>query len=259
MKHILSIILILLFAATAYAQIDEDSKKFLNSLGIKFDPNDPDAEDKIGKALKAFYTAKMDSALKAAANEVTDPHNTGRLAEEILKDFEEGDDTTSTSYEFMDLMPYLLLNLDQPDRRFITESGFDLPNNLDVLILRGNGSNTPIDFNSLLSELSDGNIRELYITNDKEGVSTIPGAIGNLKSLKILGLFGNNISQLPDSIGQLSRLEELYIDANPIEKLPESFGNLKELKILGIAQTKISTSEKARIQKLLPNCKILLQ
>lgn len=259
MKHLTTIALALLFNTAALAQLDEGGKQFLDSLGIKYDLNDPDAEQKIGNALKAFFTAKMDSALKLAANEVVDPYNTGRLAEEILNDFTEGDDTVSTSFEFMQVMPFLLLNLDRPDRRFITESGFDLPNKLDILILRGNGSGTPIDFNSLLSEISDGNLSELYITNDKEGVSTIPEEMGRLKNLKKLGLFGNNISELPASMGELSQLEELYIDANPIEKLPESIGDLKGLKILGIAQTKISTSEKAHIQKLLPNCKILLQ
>jgi Leucine-rich repeat (LRR) protein len=259
MKHILPIALILLCTATAYAQIDEGGKQLLDSLGIKYDLNDPDAEEKIGKALKEFFTAKMDSAMKVVSNEVVDPYNTGKLAEEILNDFTEGDDTTSTSYEFMQVMPFLLLNLDRPDRRFITDSGFDLPNKLDVLILRGNGSGTPVDFNSLMSELSDGNISELYITNDKGGVSRIPEDIGGLKNLKKLGLFGNNISQLPASIAELSQLEELYIDANPIAELPKSIGELKGLKILGIAQTKINASEKERIQKALPNCKILLQ
>ena len=261
MKQLITIILTLLLTSSAFAQLELDKagKQFLDSLGIKFDLNDPDAELKIEQQLKDKFMAKYDSAMKIAGNEVVDPLNTGRLAEEILKDFEEGDDTTYTSFEFMQVMPFLLLNLDHPDRRFITESGFDLPNKLDVLILRGNGSGMPVDFNSLLSELSGMKIRELYVTNDKEGVSRVPEDIGSLKNLKILGLFGNNISLLPNSIGELSQLEELYLDANPIGELPESIGELKELKILGIAQTKISTSEKARIQKLLPNCKILLQ
>lgn len=259
MRHLIIIVFALLLNISAFAQIDKAGKQFLDSLGIKFDPNDPDAELKLEQQLKDIFMAKYDSAMKAASNEVVDPYNTGRLAEEILDDFTEGDDTSSTSYEFMQVMPFLLLNLDRPDRRFITESGFDLPNNLDVLILRGNGSGMPVDFNSLLSELSGVKIRELYITNDKEGVSQIPGDIGSLKNLKILGLFGNNISQLPNSIGELTQLEELYLDANPIAELPKSISELKALKILGIALTKISSFEKERIQKLLPNCKILLQ
>lgn len=259
MKHLLLIALMLLFAATTNAQIDDEAKHFLDSLGIKFDPNDTDAEFKIGNALKALYTAKMDSAMKAVANEVVDPYYTGTLAEEILKDFEEGDDTTSTSYEFMQEMPFILLNLDRPNRRYITESGFELPTSISILIIRGNGSAIPVNFNSLLSRLEYGNIRELYVTNNKGGVSHIPDKIGSLTTLKILGLYGNNISQLPSSIGDLTQLEELYIDGNPIAKLPETLANMKGLKILGIAKTQISSAEQSHIQKLLPNCKILLQ
>jgi Leucine-rich repeat (LRR) protein len=46
---------------------------------------------------------------------------------------------------------------------------------------------------------------------------------------------------------------------NPISKLPESIGKLKNLKTLGIAKTEIGESEKQRIQKILPNCNILVK
>ncbi|MEI6080050.1 MAG: leucine-rich repeat domain-containing protein, partial [bacterium] len=61
------------------------------------------------------------------------------------------------------------------------------------------------------------------------------------------------------SIGDLTQLEELYIDVNPIGYLPETIGALKKLKKLGIAKTQITAQEQARIQKLLPNCQILLK
>ena len=107
--------------------------------------------------------------------------------------------------------------------------------------------------------LSSKNIYQLYLTSDKEGISEIPNEIGNLKNLRTLALFGNNISKLPASIGDLMQLEELYIDVNPIEKLPETISALKKLKILGIAKTRISAEEQVRIQKLLPNCQLLLK
>jgi len=44
----LTIIVFALFLSTAtYAQLDEKGKQFLDSLGIKYDPNDPDAELKL--------------------------------------------------------------------------------------------------------------------------------------------------------------------------------------------------------------------
>jgi len=152
-----------------------------------------------------------------------------------------------------------LINLDHPDPRFLNENGFDLPVNLNVLYIMGNGKAIPVDLNSLISRLSSGKISELYIITDKEGISQIPDEIGSLKNLRILGLYGNKIAQLPASIGELTQLEVLYIDGNPINKLPETISKLKKLKMIGIAGTQISDEEQIRIQKQLPNCKILVK
>lgn len=258
MKHFLIGIFALLLSSASYAQLDEKGKQFLDSLGIKFDPNDPDAERKIGQQIKDKFLAKYDSAIKVAENTVIDPENTKKLLADILDEFGD-EDSTSTSFEFMQVMPVLEINLDHPDPRFLTADGFDLPNNLEMLIISGNGKAIPVDLNSLFTKLSSRYIRELYITKDKEGISEIPDNIGELKDLKKLGLYGNNIAQLPASIGQLTQLEVLYIDGNPIHQLPETISGLKELKVLGIAKTQISAEEQARLQKQLPNCKILLQ
>jgi len=78
-----------------------------------------------------------------------------------------------------------------------------------------------------------------------------------LTKLKKLGLYNNEIHVLSNSISGLNELEELYIDLNPIEKLPEGIDRLKNLKIIGIAKTGINENERSRLQKLIPNCKIL--
>ena len=261
MRKLITILLALLLTSSAFAQLELDKagQQLLDSLKIKYDPNDPDATLKLEQQLKDKFIAKYDSVMKVAGNEVSDPNNTEGLIADILGEFGEGDDTISTDFEFMQVMPILEINLDKPDSRFLTENGFNLPNNLELLVISGNGKSIPVDLNSLFTMLSSRYIRELYITRDKEGITQIPDKIGELKDLKKLALYGNNISQLPGSIGQLIHLEVLYIDGNPIEKLPETIGNLKELKILGIAKTQINAVEQAHIQKQLPNCKILLQ
>lgn len=92
----LTIIVFALFLSTAtYAQLDEKGKQFLDSLGIKYDPNDPDAEQKAGKAFIDMFMAQYDSAMKIAENIVIDPENTEGLLAEILGEFNE-----------MELCPY---------------------------------------------------------------------------------------------------------------------------------------------------------
>ena len=260
MKKIITILFALLITGSAFAQLELDKagKQLLDSLKIKYDPNDPDATLKLEQQIKDKFLAKYDSVMKVAGNEVMDPNNTEGLLTEI-RDELNGDDTISTTFEFMQELPLLKIDLDQPDRRYLTEDGFDLPANLDLLFISGNGKSIPVNLNALFTKLSTRNIRELYLTKDEEGISEIPDDIGSLKNLRTLGLYGNNISQLPASIGELTHLEILYIDSNPIHEFPETISALKELKILGIVGTLISTEEQDRIQRILPNCKILRQ
>lgn len=258
MKKLTIIAFALLLTTAAFAQIDEQSQHLLDSLKIKYDPNDPDALLKIEQQLKDKFVAKYDSAMKEAGNVVIDPNNTEGLIAEIRDELNDGD-TTSTDLEFMQELPLLKINLDHPDPRFLSENGFELPGNLDVLFITGNGKAIPVDLNSLITKLSSGKISELYMIFNLGGISVIPDEIGSLKNLRTLGLYGNKIAQLPASISELTHLEVLYIDGNPIKELPDSIGYLKNLKILGIAGTQINPEEQARIQKQLPNCKILVQ
>jgi Leucine-rich repeat (LRR) protein len=177
----------------------------------------------------------------------------------MLRELNEGNDTLSTSFEFMQTTPLLIINLDNPDPRFYNSEGLKLPSNLETLIIRGGSSGTKIDLEALFGKLNPETLSELYITNNKLGISVIPDGIGNFKNLSKLGLFGNHIEQLPASIGNLTELELLYIDANPIAKFPTTIGKLKNLKTLGIAKTEINETEKQLVQNLLPNCNILVK
>ena len=260
MKQLTILMLLFLLTTAAFSQqIDAETQHFLDSLGIKYDPNDPDGEAKLEKAMREKLTGLMDSATKVASNTITDPFNTEGLAGNMLRELNEGNDTLSTSFEFMQTAPLLVIDLDKPDRRFLNSEGFQLPGNLETLIIRGNASGIPVNLNALFEKLNTETLTELYITNDKLGISVIPDGIGEFKNLRKLGLYGNHISQLPTSIGNLTGLELLYIDMNPISKLPESIGKLQKLRTLGIAKTEIGESEKQRIQKILPNCNRLVK
>jgi len=58
----------------------------------------------------------------------------------------------------------------------------------------------------------------------KQGLTSLPEEIGNLKSLQELKLGGNRITSLPESIVQLRSLKILDLAGNPLPGLPESMG-----------------------------------
>ncbi|KAG1338175.1 putative LRR receptor-like serine/threonine-protein kinase [Cocos nucifera] len=71
---------------------------------------------------------------------------------------------------------------------------------------------------------------------------SIPREIGNITSLKLLLLNGNQLSgSLPEEIGYLSNLDRLQIDQNHISgPIPKSFGNLKRVKHLHMNNNSLS-------------------
>jgi tetratricopeptide (TPR) repeat protein len=75
-------------------------------------------------------------------------------------------------------------------------------------------------------------------------------------NLATLVLRGNNLKSLPPSIGNMTGLKKLVLTNNQITTLPDEIGNLKNLKNLVIKGNNISAKEVARIQAMLPGCKI---
>ena len=84
--------LLFLLSISAFAQqIDAETQHFLDSLGIKYDPNDPDGEAKLEKAMREKFTGLMDSATKVASNTETDPFNTEGLKGNMIRELQEVD------------------------------------------------------------------------------------------------------------------------------------------------------------------------
>jgi len=220
--------------------------------------DNPEDVEKAEENFKQMMGKFPNDPLQQQYNGIFGEEAAGRVRQEMIKDFEAENDTMNPDDEYIQLLSYLIINLDKPDSRNALD-GLGRYSNLQTLLVRGNYSSVKIDINTVIEQLQSLPIYNLYITNDKTGLNTIPESIGKLVNLTILGLFGNNISQLPESIGALTSLEELYIDSNPISNLPSSIGRLKKLKVLGVAKTNISETERIKIQALLPNCKILLR
>ena len=74
-----------------------------------------------------------------------------------------------------------------------------------------------------------------------KGLTSLPEALGDLKSLKCLNLELNQLTSLPESIGQLNSLERLDLGRNQLTSLPESFRGLQSLQILSLAYNKFTS------------------
>jgi len=85
------------------------------------------------------------------------------------------------------------------------------------------------------------NNRIVCLDASEIGLTYIPKGICNLKNLKELWLYENQIKTLPKNIGNLDNLEELYLWGNQIKTLPKNIGNLKKLRTLNLNDNQIKT------------------
>lgn len=76
------------------------------------------------------------------------------------------------------------------------------------------------DHNSLnnLGDIKVKNNHIISIYAPAFGLKRIPRSIVNLKSLRYLNLFGNEIKTIPKKIRDLNSLEELFLLKNPLNK-----------------------------------------
>jgi len=107
----------------------------------------------------------------------------------------------------------------------------------------------------------------------------IPKDIKNLKNLETISLTDHAITKIPEEIAELKQIKKLELSNNPalsdveiiaklesleylglngchITELPNDLSYLRNLKKLGLIGNYISDSEKDRIIKALPNCRI---
>ena len=88
------------------------------------------------------------------------------------------------------------------------------------------------------------------------GLEELPGFICELGHVQELILENNELKALPENIGNMTNLIKLDISYTMITQLPESISNLKNMVILQLMHTDISKSERQRIQKRVPWCKL---
>ena len=77
----------------------------------------------------------------------------------------------------------------------------------------------------------------------------VPAELGQLTSLEMLNLTGNQLTSLPAEIGQLTSLRELFLDNNWLTSVPAEIGLLTSLEVLSLIDNQL-TSVPAAIRDL---------
>jgi len=180
------------------------------------------------------------------------------LRDEIVQEYKDDEDPTIKNAEWLETMPYLLINMSLPHIQTIINQ---MPafKGIKKLIITCEKPGVPVNLNEILSNASEYPLEELHIVGFGSSVTSLPDKIDDFGQLTTLAVHNNNIRNLPGSISTLTGLRFLYIDLNPITSLKSVVSPLKNLNELGIAKTNIPDSEIKEIQHVLPNCKILLK
>ena len=96
-------------------------------------------------------------------------------------------------------------------------------------------------------KMVDGRVVELALNS--LGLCAVPAEIGQLTSLKGLGLCYNQLTSVPAEIGQLMSLERLRLQGNQLTSVPAEIGQLASLRWLDLKDNKL-TSVPAEILRL---------
>jgi len=97
-------------------------------------------------------------------------------------------------------------------------------------------------------KMVDGRVVELEL-GEFDLTGAVPAEVGQLKSLRLLDLRGNDLTSVPAEIGQLTSLKELYLKDNKLTIVPPEIGQLTSLEVLDLDGNQL-TSVPAEIGQL---------
>jgi hypothetical protein len=180
------------------------------------------------------------------------------VRDEIAEDYNEDQSPKNFNPEFLKQMNILVIDMSIPT----VQRTIDVMHNftgIEILIITAGKGNVSVDLSDILQKASHYPLKELYVINFGQLVSTIPEEVNQFKDLTTLGLFNNDLAKLPESGTFASNLSSLSIDINPIYTLFPDINSFKNLKTLSIAKTSISDSEVKAIKDLLPECEIITE
>jgi hypothetical protein len=178
------------------------------------------------------------------------------LRNEIVEDYKEDESPKNIPPEFLQEMTLLVIDMSLPT----IQRTIDLMQNyksISTLVITGGKNGAAVNLTDLMTRAAKFPLKNLYIINFREFVTTIPEQVNQFKNLSTLAIYNNKISQLPNMSGCSAQLDSLFVDANPVATLFPVVSSMSKLKALGIAKTSVSPAEVNKIEALLPKCKIL--
>ena len=178
------------------------------------------------------------------------------LRKEIVEDYKEDESPKNIPPEFLQEMTLLVIDMSLPT----IQRTIDLMQNyksISTLVITGGKNGATVNLSDLMTRAAQFPLKNLYIINFRQFVTTIPEQINQFKNLSTLAVFNNKINQLPDMSGFSSQLDSLFVDANPVATVLPEVSSMNQLKTLGIVKTSVSSAEISKIGALLPKCKIL--
>lgn len=178
------------------------------------------------------------------------------LRDEIIQEYKDDEDPTVKNAEWLETMPYLVINMSLPHIQTIINQ-MPAYKGIKKLIITCENQGVSVNLYEIFSNASEYPLEELHIIGFGPSVTSLPDKIEDFKQLTTLAVYNNNLRNLPGSISSLTGLQFLYTDLNPLASLISVVSPLKNLDELGIAKTNIPDSEIAKIQQILPDCKIL--
>ena len=191
-------------------------------------------ENEIQQKMDAYSTKLMSQMMKIVREgdegkmDLAEP-----LREEIVQEYKDDDDPKIKCREWLQSMPYLLINMSEPQVQVVIDQ-MAVFRGIKTLVVTCNTKGTPVDLEEILRNAAGYPLEELYIINFGNSVSHLPSGIGNFSKLKMLSVFNNNLLDLPASISKLTNLNSLYADMNPIQTIKPVVSSLSGLKNLGV-------------------------
>ncbi|MEI8112909.1 MAG: hypothetical protein WCI54_04730 [Bacteroidia bacterium] len=204
-----------------------------------------------------FRTQLLDEMTRVVASDQNSAMDLALgLRKEIVEDYKEDESPKNIPPEFLQEMTLLVIDMSLPTIQR-TIDGMHNYNSISTLVITGGKNGAIVNLPDLLIRAAKFPLKNLYIINFGQFLTTIPDQINQFKNLSTLAVFNNKISQLPNMSGFSSQLDSLFVDANPVATLFPVVSSMSKLKTLGIIKTSVSPAEISKIEALLPKCKIL--